>query len=193
MARINTQCPDCKRMFLVEREMWLAIQRGDADALAQTCGRGDCQELARAIAVEQTKAISSPRRRRQSFPPELRQQAVPEKNTQAAILHYLAIRGIFAWRQNQGAMRMENKANEMGRRKRRDRFIRFAAVDGISDIIGIYKGRFLSIEVKKVGNKPTDHQRDFLTRVDKEGGIAIVAYSVDDVVSALADVDRGAR
>ena len=56
---------------------------------------------------------------------------------------------------------------------------------GISDILGIYKGRFLAIEIKKPGGKPTPDQLKFLRYVREEGGIAFVAYSVDDVVRQL--------
>lgn len=56
---------------------------------------------------------------------------------------------------------------------------------GIADILGIYNGRMLAIEVKKPGGKVSPHQRSFLKRVNEEGGIGFVAYSVDDVVSQL--------
>lgn len=56
---------------------------------------------------------------------------------------------------------------------------------GVSDIIGIYKGRFLAIEVKKPGAKPTNHQWNFLKAVHENGGIALVARSVEDVAEIL--------
>ena len=58
---------------------------------------------------------------------------------------------------------------------------------GIADIIGIFRGKFLAIEVKRPGNKLSDKQKAFLENVEKEGGIAIVAYSVNDVVSRLSE------
>jgi len=56
---------------------------------------------------------------------------------------------------------------------------------GVSDIIGIYKGRFLAIEVKTPKGKVTEAQRAFIDRVNKEGGIAFVARSVEDVIEKL--------
>lgn len=56
---------------------------------------------------------------------------------------------------------------------------------GISDIIGIHRGRFLAIEVKRPGNKLSDRQARFLRSVSDAGGIALVAYSVDDVIDGL--------
>ncbi|HEX8851247.1 MAG TPA: VRR-NUC domain-containing protein [Gemmatimonadaceae bacterium] len=180
-------------MFVVEREVFLALQRGDAEALALTCGRADCAELARALAEAAEAAKAKPARRQKKFPPELRELEVPEKAILSACLQYLAIRGVFAWRQNQGAMEQQNPHYRPGYGRKPTRKIRFAHVDGISDIIGTYKGRFLAIETKRVGKKPTDDQRGFLERIDKEGGIAIVAYSVDDVKNALDEVDKGLR
>jgi penicillin-binding protein-related factor A (putative recombinase) len=60
---------------------------------------------------------------------------------------------------------------------------------GVSDIVGIYKGRFLSIEVKSAKGRLSEEQSDWLYDVEEHGGIAIVARSVDDVVEALALVD----
>jgi hypothetical protein len=56
---------------------------------------------------------------------------------------------------------------------------------GISDILGIYKGQFLAIEVKRPGGRMSPDQEKFIDRVNQEGGIGFVAYSVDDVVERL--------
>jgi hypothetical protein len=54
---------------------------------------------------------------------------------------------------------------------------------GISDLIGIIDGRFIAIEVKveEEGNDATKLQKWFIDRVNKCGGIAFVAYSLEDV------------
>jgi penicillin-binding protein-related factor A (putative recombinase) len=62
---------------------------------------------------------------------------------------------------------------------------------GVSDIIGIYKGKFLSIEVKSAKGKLSNHQRQWLDDVQHEGGIAIVARSVEDVKLKLEERDSG--
>lgn len=57
---------------------------------------------------------------------------------------------------------------------------------GISDIIACSpKGIFCAIEVKKPGGKATPEQLEFLERVKAAGGIAILAYSIDDVLGIV--------
>ena len=56
---------------------------------------------------------------------------------------------------------------------------------GGSDLIGIYNGKFLAMEVKKPGEDPTDPQINFLTQVHKAGGIAGVVRSPYDVKKLL--------
>lgn len=91
-----------------------------------------------------------------------------------ACINYLNMRGIFAWRQNQGGMKAEYKGKK--------RFMRFAGAKGISDIIGVLPdGRFLAVECKVGRNKPTDDQRAFLQSVNDSGGLGIVVYDLDEL------------
>jgi hypothetical protein len=54
---------------------------------------------------------------------------------------------------------------------------------GTADITGCSKdGRFLAVECKIGKNKTTDLQNAYLEEVKKRGGIARVAYSLDDVI-----------
>ena len=59
---------------------------------------------------------------------------------------------------------------------------------GISDFLVCLDGKFVAIEVKRPGYKMTDKQELFQHEVRASGGIAFVAYSVDDVVREL-DLD----
>lgn len=60
------------------------------------------------------------------------------------------------------------------------------AINGVSDILGIYKGRMLAIEVKRPQNKERpDHQTHFINMINRHGGIAFFATSIDDVVRGL--------
>jgi hypothetical protein len=61
---------------------------------------------------------------------------------------------------------------------------------GISDLVGIWQGRYLAIEVKRPGGRLRPDQQRFIDRVRIEGGIAFVARSVDDVISGLGVEDR---
>lgn len=56
---------------------------------------------------------------------------------------------------------------------------------GVADILGIFNGRFLAIEVKRPGNPLTRCQKHFLDSVNREGGIGFVARSIDDVIDQL--------
>ena len=56
---------------------------------------------------------------------------------------------------------------------------------GEADISGLYKGLWISIEVKKPGEKPKPHQVEFAERIRRAGGIAIVATSPDEAVAKI--------
>lgn len=56
---------------------------------------------------------------------------------------------------------------------------------GISDIIGIYAGRFIAIELKVGYNKPTALQSLFIAVINKCGGVAGVAWNWGEVKSIL--------
>jgi len=96
--------------------------------------------------------------------PKVKILRITEADITRQIRNYLKIRGIFHWKQWQGPMSQPK---------------------GVSDIIGIYRGKFLAIEVKRPAAKLTMAQAKFLTRVEDHGGIAFVAKSLDDVIYKL--------
>jgi len=61
---------------------------------------------------------------------------------------------------------------------------------GISDLIGIWEGKPLYIEVKTAKGRVSDHQAVFIDTVKQHGGIAFIARSVEDVMDALNIRDR---
>lgn len=61
-------------------------------------------------------------------------------------------------------------------------------IRGVSDLLGIYKGRPLAIEVKTKTGRVSPYQKEFLDRWRAAGGVGFVARSVDDVMKALASV-----
>jgi len=93
-----------------------------------------------------------------------RKPQITEKEVTIQIRQVLKICRIFNWKHWQGPMSYPK---------------------GISDILGVYKGRFLAIEVKRPGGRVSPEQRAFIERINDEGGIGFVAYSVDDVVDKL--------
>lgn len=109
-----------------------------------------------------------------------------EHAIQKAICEYLTLRGIFHWRANTGASQYRGKG---GKRY----FVRFG-YPGIADIIGILPlkrtrgdgerfttGVFMAIEVKRGIQKQSPAQLGFEKQVADNGGIYILARSVDDV------------
>lgn len=82
----------------------------------------------------------------------------------------------FFWRNNSGAQKIDNGGSK--------RFVRFG-LPGSADIIGVHKGRFVAIEVKSQRGRQSDNQRQFQESIEKQGGVYILAYSVDDALSGL--------
>ena len=107
--------------------------------------------------------------------------SVPKPTEQSivnACLDLLKLRGAFAYRVNQGAL------------KDGKRFVRFNRVEGISDIVGVLRGgRYASIEVKRPGlgkrSRPEPHQQAFLDRVAACGGLAACVTSVAELDAIL--------
>lgn len=96
-----------------------------------------------------------------------------EANIQNAILVALSEAGCVVWRQNTGAY----KCDKTGR------LIRYGLCVGSSDIIGIAPdGRFLAIEVKRVGGAVRKGQPEFIRAVRRTGGLAGIARSVEDAM-----------
>ena len=59
------------------------------------------------------------------------------------------------------------------------------SVLGLPDIMCIYRGKMICIEVKIPGNKPTKLQEVTLKKMEDAGAITGVAYSVEDVKKIL--------
>jgi hypothetical protein len=79
------------------------------------------------------------------------------------------------WRNNQGAYKHPS-----------GHYIRYGVCNpGGSDLIGIFRGKFLAIETKIPGKNPTPEQQLFIDMVNKHGGIAGVVRSVEDVQKLL--------
>lgn len=64
-------------------------------------------------------------------------------------------------------------ANNTGMIKTEDRVVRFG-LKGSSDIIGIYKGLFLGIEVKTGNAKQSKFQLNFEKMICAQGGIYVI-------------------
>lgn len=104
-----------------------------------------------------------------------------EHDTQNAIIDLITRRNGLAIRINSGAIRIEGE---------KTRYFR-GAKKGTSDIIALYRGRFLAIEVKHGKNKPSAEQIQFIEDVRDRGGIGLCVWNVDTVMSLLDALDKG--
>ena len=106
-----------------------------------------------------------------------------EGEVQRAVMAMLAHhpRVAFAHRINTRVLDVVDKRQPKGTRPMR------TAPKGHPDIAGMLTdGRALYVEVKRAsGGSLTPEQSDFLSRVEKHGGVAIVARCVDDVLDVL--------
>mgnify|MGYP001559777725 CR=1 FL=1 len=101
-----------------------------------------------------------------------------ESHIQKAILDYLKLKGILCFKhRNVGIYKKDT-----------GKYIPLAYGEkGIADILGCTPdGRFIACEVKVPGKKPSPDQVVFLDKVKKQGGIAILAYSLDDVMKVIS-------
>lgn len=102
---------------------------------------------------------------------------VTEHQIQSLILERLSfIKNGFFWRENSGLITAEHNG-----KKRHWR----AGIKGIADIIGVYKGFFVAIEVKRAGKKPSVEQKAYLQRVRDCGGIGFVCDDDKTVIESL--------
>lgn len=100
-----------------------------------------------------------------------------EKDIQRTIRDYLSLLGALPIRMNSGAFGGEHKGKRW--------YVRLNDLDGCPDLIVCLSGRFVAVEVKRPGEKPTDKQTAALDAIRRAGGLAFVARSVDDVEKAL--------
>ena len=107
-----------------------------------------------------------------------------ERDTQKAILEYLAAQHILAFRMQVGGFASEYKGKQ--------RFMRVGA-PGMADILA-FPQEFASehgyicplwIEVKSASGKQSELQKSFQAQVEAEGHKYIVARSIEDVEAAL--------
>ena len=56
---------------------------------------------------------------------------------------------------------------------------------GLPDLVGMYRGRFIGCECKTAKGKQSDVQKEFQEKVEKHGGIYVLARAVADLEAAL--------
>lgn len=62
---------------------------------------------------------------------------------------------------------------------------------GIPDIVGCYRGRFVSFEAKRdATGKPTQLQAYMMKKITQAGGIARVIFTADQALAVLDRIDE---
>lgn len=85
-----------------------------------------------------------------------------------------------AWNRRPGVRLWRNHTG-MSKMTRTGAFASFGVGGpGGADLLGICNGHFLAIEVKRRAGKLTDNQRFFLSEVEENGGMALVATQTRD-------------
>jgi hypothetical protein len=108
---------------------------------------------------------------------------IKEGSIEAVILRFLNILpDTFAWKND--SVGIYDSKRGVYRKKKKEHHI-----NGVSDIIGIHRGRFMAIEVKTKTGTASDDQKLFIARILKEGGIAGIARSVADARKILNEAD----
>ena len=112
-----------------------------------------------------------------------------EADVLSGCLQWLRMRGVWCWRQNQGAIPLKDGG-----------YRRFVGLEGVADILGILPqtvqvmgddgpvtfGNLLAVETKRPGEKPRPSQDDFLRQVNERGGVGVCVHSVGELEEALA-------
>lgn len=84
------------------------------------------------------------------------------------IIKFIFDEGGYAWRNN-----------TMGVYDQKRRIYRTAPKKGVSDVLGLFKGRFVAVEVKIGRDKLSPEQSGFLKNINHYGGIAMVAKDIE--------------
>jgi len=102
-----------------------------------------------------------------------------EKDIQRQIVDYLRLKKIYCWvNKTTGTFDPIKQIYRAG-----------TTFKGVSDILGILPGgKFLAIEVKMGHNTASPEQKDFIENINQKGGLAFIAYSLDEVIKVLKEL-----
>jgi penicillin-binding protein-related factor A (putative recombinase) len=104
-----------------------------------------------------------------------------EKDVQNSICEYLKLHSYFFWRNNTMPVFSRNNAGNMAFRS-----MGKYAMKGLPDIILIFKGKFVGIEVKRQGiNALRPEQIKFQELCIAHGAIYVVVHSLEELVDNL--------
>jgi penicillin-binding protein-related factor A (putative recombinase) len=112
---------------------------------------------------------------------DLRRSMKPtEKQIQDSILQWLNASGIFHYRQNTGAFSKEYTRKRDGRLTRS--YVKFGT-PGSTDIVVVFHGMYIGIEVKDDDGEMSEDQENFMYALNKSGGVYLLVRSLDEVIN----------
>lgn len=98
---------------------------------------------------------------------------VPEAAVLRGCLQYLRLKNICHWRQNTGAVKIEERYVQFGEK-------------GVADIIGILPGgKFFAVECKSSTGTQTVHQKNFQMNVERSGGVYLIIKDAQHLVNFI--------
>jgi hypothetical protein len=101
-----------------------------------------------------------------------------ERDVLADVLAYLhALPECHAWRANSGAVRIGGRLIRVNE-------------PGCADVIVCYRGRFIAVETKRIGEPLRPEQEAWKASVEGAGGIYLRAETWTDVRAAVERLDR---
>ena len=95
------------------------------------------------------------------------------------IIDFVYRKGGYAWRQNSGGV----FDRSLG-------VYRTAAKKGVADVLAVFKGRLIAIEVKIGKDRLSFEQEGFILSVNHAGGKAFVVHDFNEFLSHWKDVDN---
>jgi hypothetical protein len=107
-----------------------------------------------------------------------------ESELQNLIIAWLRTQGIFCWRNNStGVWDGSTYRSQNG----------VGHLNGVSDILGIFNGKLLAIEVKNSIGRVSEDQNEFIKNVLAHGGHAIVARDLNTVKEYIECLKKNRR
>lgn len=112
-----------------------------------------------------------------------------ESEIQRVICDWLALTGLFFWRANNiAALGRFGKEGEA-----RFRSLPKYTPRGIPDLFLLDSGRFIGVEIKRPGRKPTPEQVAFGAKLYENGGEYHIVHSLEEAQELIAGLYRRAK
>lgn len=108
-----------------------------------------------------------------------KRRARDEDQIQAAVCLHLSVRavpGVVFWHTPNGGSRTAAEAG---------RFKALGVKAGVPDVLVLRAGRLFALELKALGGRLSDAQRDMLAALEAAGAATGVAYGLDEAIAQL--------